>query len=200
MATEAVRIHESEPFPEIEQPGNHGNHIVQFYDDDAFLAKTVAKFVGAGFAADQPAIIIATPEHRDLITDRLGDHGIDISRSRRAGNLTMLDARDTLDQFMINGSPDRERFRHAMGQALRASRRREGSVTRAYGEMVDLLWKDGNTAGAIRLEDLWNELAGTYEFSLLCAYAMGNFYKATDGPAFHAICRQHSHVRPTERY
>jgi signal transduction histidine kinase len=189
-----------EPFPEIERPGHQGNHIVQFYDDDAFLAKTVASFVGAGFVVDQPAIIIATPEHRDLITDRLGDRGMDISRIRKAGNLTMLDARDTLDQFMVNGTPDRERFRHALGQALRASRRKEGSVIRAYGEMVDLLWKDGNTAGAIRLEDLWNELASTYEFSLLCAYAMGNFYKAADGPDFHTICKQHSHVRPTERY
>jgi len=66
--------------------------------------------------------------------------------------------------------------------------------------MVDILWKEGNTAGAIHLEELWNELAQSYEFSLLCAYAMGNFYKSADGQDFHTICQAHSHVRPTEKY
>jgi signal transduction histidine kinase len=66
--------------------------------------------------------------------------------------------------------------------------------------MVDVLWKDGNTEGAIRLEELWNDLAATYSFSLLCAYAMGNFYKATHDHAFRDVCRQHSRVVPTERY
>ena len=200
MASEALNTALLEPFPEIQDPGQHGNHIVQFYEDDGFLAKTVADFVGAGFAIDQPAIIIATPEHRDLITDHLGDHGLDISRIRNAGNLTMLDARETLDLVLINGMPNRERFRHTIGQALRASRRRSGSVIRAYGEIVDLLWKEGNTAGAIHLEELWNELAQNYEFSLLCTYAMANFYRSADSKAFQAICQAHSHVRPTERY
>jgi hypothetical protein len=199
MASSAFKAALVEPFSEIEEPGRRGNHIVQFYEDDGFLAKTVAEFVGAGFAADQPALIIATPEHRDLITDRLSDHGLDISQIRNAGNLTMLDARETLDLFMVNGTPHRDRFRHTIGEALRASRRKSGSVIRAYGEMVDILWKEGNTAAAIHLEELWNELAHTYEFSLLCTYAMGNFYKSADGHDFHAICQSHSHVRPTER-
>jgi signal transduction histidine kinase len=200
MAGEALKTAPLEPFPEIQDPGQHGNHIVQFYEDEGFLAKTVADFVGAGFAVDQPALIIATPEHRDLITDRLSDHGLDIARIRNAGNLTMLDARETLDLFMINGAPNRERFRHTIGQALRASRRRSGSVIRTYGEMVDILWKEGNTGGAIQLEELWNELAKSYEFSLLCAYAMGNFCRSADGQDLHTICQTHSHVRPTERY
>ena len=71
---------------------------------------------------------------------------------------------------------------------------------RAYGEMVDVLWRDGNTDGAIRLEELWEELGESYAFSLLCAYAMGNFYKTTDVGAFREICHRHTHVLPTERY
>ncbi len=35
------------------------------------------------------------------------------------------------------------------------------AIVRAYGEMVDLLWKDGNVDGAVQLEALWNEL-GTH--------------------------------------
>ena len=43
---------------------------------------------------------------------------------------------------------------------------------------------------AIRLEMLWNELANTHSFSLLCGYSMGHFYKDTGQ---HDICRQHTH-------
>jgi signal transduction histidine kinase len=72
-------------------------------------------------------------------------------------------------------------------------------VLRLYGEMVDLLWRDGNTEGALQLEQLWNDLAHTYEFSLLCAYAMGNFYRSGDAERFQQICRHHTRVTPTER-
>jgi hypothetical protein len=50
-----------------------------------------------------------------------------------------------------------------MGETIRlASRGRENATVRAYGEMVDLLWKDGLEEAAIRLETLWNELANTH--------------------------------------
>jgi hypothetical protein len=40
-----------------------------------------------------------------------------------------------------------------------ACRGRTDCVIRAYGEMVDVLWQAGQTAAAIRLEMLWNQLA-----------------------------------------
>jgi signal transduction histidine kinase len=76
----------------------------------------------------------------------------------------------------------------------------DGSAVRAFGEMVDLLWKDGNTEGAIRLEELWNGFAAHHRFSLLCAYSMGNFVGTAHAGQFQAICHAHTHVLPTERY
>jgi hypothetical protein len=57
--------------------------------------------------------------------------------------------------------------------------------------MVDVLWRKGQTAAAIRLETLWNDLSRTHEFKLLCGYAMGNFYK---GSATDDITAVHSHL------
>ena len=57
--------------------------------------------------------------------------------------------------------------------------------------MVDVLWKQGQEAAAIRLEMLWNKLAMTHDFSLLCGYAMGNFYRDAGRAAIH---HQHTHV------
>ena len=66
-----------------------------------------------------------------------------------------------------------------------------GAAIRAYGEMVEVLWKRGQVAAAIRIENLWNDLARSHRFGLLCGYAMGNFYK---GSATNDICRVHTHV------
>ena len=62
---------------------------------------------------------------------------------------------------------------------------------RIFGQMVDVLWREGQQDAAIHLERLWNQLAHKQSFSLLCGYAMGDFYKDSN---FEDICGQHSHV------
>ena len=116
----------------------------------------------------------------------------DIRRLERRGDLIFLDAEQTLAQFMDRGMPNANRFTAAITPVLaRAARRRENRIIRAYGEMVDVLWKAGQTVAATRLEILWNELARDHAFSLLCGYAMGNFYKDA---AVEDICSHHTHV------
>jgi len=167
-------------------------HAVRFYEDAQSLSRMVATFVAEGFIESLPAIIIATPEHRDAIIDKLNAMSFDLDDLERRGDLIVLDAGDTLAQFMVDGMPNAEKFETAMLLVIdRACRERQGCVIRAYGEMVDVLWKDGHEAAAVRLEMLWNQLANTRKFSLLCGYSMGSFYKDA---AFDAICHQHTHV------
>jgi hypothetical protein len=100
---------------------------------------------------------------------------------------------------MVNGRPDPARFFRVLDDALAcATRGRRGGRVRAYGEMVDLLWRDGKQTAAIALEELWNEASRAHSFSLLCAYVMANFYKGGDGGSFADVCRAHSHVLPPE--
>ena len=118
--------------------------------------------------------------------------GVDVERLQSAGDLILLDADAVLTQSMVDGMPDGARFHDLMiANIERACRGREDCVVRAYGEMVDVLWKRGLTAAATRLELLWNQLAQTHQFSLLCGYSMGNFYKDA---AQEDICRHHTHV------
>jgi len=44
-------------------------HAVRFYEDAQSLARMVATFVAEGFIGGFPAIVIATPEHRDAIIE-----------------------------------------------------------------------------------------------------------------------------------
>lgn len=181
--------------------GDDPTHIAQFYDSELYLAAAVSDFLAAGLRSGQPVLAIATPDHREAFSIRLRSKGLDVDRASQSGQLTMLDAAETLSSFMSDSVPDADRFKRAIGEVLaRSVCGTNHSVTRAYGEMVDVLLKEGNVEGAIRVEELWNELAATHSFSLLCAYGMGNFRREAHSPGFEAICRQHLHVIPTERY
>jgi MEDS: MEthanogen/methylotroph, DcmR Sensory domain len=170
-------------------------HTVRFYEDDTSLCRLVAEFIGDGLAARQPAVIIATPDHRERIAQALRPLSFDADQLCNDGDLLLLDADQTLSTFMKDGFPDATAFRGSIGSALdRVIARRSPATVRAYGEMVDSLWKAGATDAAIRLEVLWNELANARTFSLLCGYSMGNFYKHG---AYEEICRHHTHVMST---
>ena len=166
-------------------------HAVRFYEDDNSLCRIVSGFTAEGLALDQPALIIATRPHIDAIVTNLTAAGFNVEALKRAGDLLLLDARQTLATFMVNSQPDPDFFKASATSALEKLARGRTKTIRAYGEMVDVLWKDGMSAAAIKLEMLWNRLANTHDFSLLCGYAMGNFYKDA---TIDDVCRHHTHV------
>ena len=167
-------------------------HAVQFYQDDESLISVVARFLADGLKQHQPAIAIATPEHRLALEDALTGYGLDVRRMRQLGDIVLLDARETLDTVLVDGMPDPRLFHHVADSLFKEiARIHPDCTTRAYGEMVNVLWKDGMGAAAIRLEMLWNELAKSHDFKLLCGYSMGDFYKDA---AVGEITRQHTHV------
>jgi hypothetical protein len=84
---------------------------------------------------------------------------------RMHGQYASLDAAATLSQFMVDGEPSPGRFTEIVGSIIARAANGRRRV-RIFGEMVALLWADGNWAAAIRLEALWNDLARTHSFSL----------------------------------
>jgi hypothetical protein len=167
------------------------HHAVRFYQDSESLCRIVGEFVGKGLEGGDPAVIIATPDHRMRLDTCLRERGLDVDALQRLGDLVMLDARDVLGTFMVNDMPDPRAFRYTVGQIISQVRRgRETCTVYTYGEMVNVLWRDGQEAAAVRLEMLWNELANDLRFKLLCGYSMGNFYKEA---AVDEITALHSH-------
>lgn len=172
------------------------SHCVQFYETDAFLCDSVAEFLTQGLRAGEPGIVIATEAHREGFAQRLRARGIDVAQVEADGRLLMLDAQRTLDACLVDDRPDGERFRQVLGGELAGlAARTSAPRIRAYGEMVDLLWRAGQPEAAIRLEELWNELATRHAFSLLCAYGLNGVYRQ---PGIPAICATHGEVLPPE--
>jgi signal transduction histidine kinase len=171
------------------------SHIVQFYEDDGFLCDSVAQFILAGLTAGEPVLVIATAEHRAALASRLSRDGFSFDKACARGQLVCLDARETLAKFMVGDMPDWTLFSGLVGPLFEQVKARfPGVFVRAYGEMVDVLWRDGNKQAALKLEGLWNDLGSLHSFSLLCAYVMGNFYRSGDAESFRDVCRTHSHV------
>jgi DcmR-like sensory protein len=178
--------------PSLDQLHNH-HHAVQFYGTDDSLFATVARFLAEGFVLGQPALLIATAAHQAGIVEHLCGRLIDCDRAIRNGDLVILDAEATLDLFMIGDSPDESLFDENVGRLIdQAINGRQQLVLRAYGEMVDVLWKQGRCEAAIKLEILWNKLAVKYNFALLCGYSMGSFYK--ESKKLERVIAQHTCV------
>jgi signal transduction histidine kinase len=173
-------------------------HAVQFYDGDAFLADVVSEFLLAGARAGEPLVVVATGAHRAAFVQRMESEGLDVEQATAAGRLTLLDARETLSRLLVGGTLDRGRFDEVVAELAEtlAARGAIGSL-RCYGEMVDLLWRDGNQAEALLLEGWWNEVRALGPLSLLCGYALSGFRRAADTASLHEICAHHTRVWPT---
>ena len=126
---------------------------------------------------------------------------VEVDDLTAAGEVLWLDAREALDRFMVAGMPNAQRFEAVLAEAITLLMKdRRYVVVRAFGEMVDLLWREGNSRGAIRLEELWNEAAKRHAFDLLCAYPLTAFDSDANSADFEHVCHNHHRVLPAESY
>jgi PAS domain S-box-containing protein len=181
----------------------HKAHVVQFFERDDFLVADVSRFIGTALGSGDAGIVIATKAHRDGIARKLAANGLNTAMATQQGRYVALDAAQTLTKFMIAGEPDPERFASVIEEVIERARKavgREDAHVAAFGEMVALLWAEGEKDAAIRLEQLWNSLAETHSFSLRCAYPIRGFSLRDHSEPFLKICAEHSSVLPAESY
>ena len=173
------------------------SHDVQFYDADEALAAAVGTFIIQGVRVGQPVVIIATSSHRQAFAEEMRKAGINPEDLIEGRDIVWLDARECLSAFMEGGRPNAELFEATVGNVFeRLMQNRRYLVLRAYGEMVDLLWRDGKADAAIALERLWNALAQKYAFTLLCAYSKESLAMCDENHNVEHICAEHTTVLP----
>jgi len=170
-------------------------HHVHFYETERFLIDVVAEFLLAGLTARELVILLATPSHRRHICGAMSLRGFDVEASIAQRQLTCLDAEETLSTFMDGSMPNEQRFESSLGTIFKDVRLgRRHLPIRVFGEMVNVLVEGNNPVGALRLEELWNELGHRHGFSLLCGYSKGNVYQESQWRYFEKIREQHHRV------
>lgn len=173
-----------------DEPGRD-MHFVELYDDDASLLESVRTFVSVGLNAGEAVVVVASPEHR-AVFDAEFSRAADLDGARAQGLYLSIDAKETLASFMAGGRPDPERFEVVIGDLLRRAGA-GGRPVRVFGEMVEVLWAQGNPAAALEVEELWNRLSSKYSFRLFCAYSTSVFADGDYG-SLGAVGGHHSHI------
>ncbi|MET0964627.1 MAG: EAL domain-containing protein [Noviherbaspirillum sp.] len=195
----------------MDSHANHGNaeHLVQFYESEAYLIDGIADYIGSAIAAGDVGIVIATKPHLQALEENLRQRHLLNQTPAGAGTRYMpIEAHRMLPLFMVDGMPDETLFTSVIGGIILSAEAEHQRNICVFGEMVailcgeqyDNLRSDGKHAAAIRVEECFNRLLAQHGFSLLCGYPMDAFPREEDGVAFHQVCGLHSSVIPTEQY
>src|SRR5207253_9111264 len=110
------------------------SHGVRFYAGDDELADAVADYLAHGARAGDALVVAATPEHAARFRERLAAL---LGRDAH-DDVEFHDADAMLARFFDGARIDRRAARDALIALLR---RDDGRPVRAFGEMVDLLWR-----------------------------------------------------------
>jgi MEDS: MEthanogen/methylotroph, DcmR Sensory domain len=171
-------------------------HSVHFYDHDEALISRLQNIVASSLEGGSSVLIVATKEHRRQLQSALQESGVALSELP-AGQLQMLDAGATLAHFMVHGRPNAQRFIESVGLLISNARQAALNSARGltvFGEMVAVLWGEGNKIGALELERLWNDLLHDRTFHLHCAYPRWVLQDNISNLTIKSICDEHSSV------
>ncbi len=126
-------------------------------------------FVSTGLLAGESALLVTTAGTWQLLRTRLAREPW-LARAERSSQLVHIDAELTLRALLARGTPTRADFERLVGDAvLSAARKSAQRKVRIFGELVDLLWRRGEVALAIRVGQLWNGLVRCHPFASHCS-------------------------------
>jgi hypothetical protein len=184
----------------LANPGPDG-HIVQLYQDEAFYSEAISHFAAGGLVRGESVILVATQPNWRNISHRLEDKGFNIPDLFDRGQLTLLDAAETLPKFMNGGMPDGKIFKPLARETIKKARR-DGRfpAVRWWGEMVNVLYVEGNGKASNRLEEFFDEVAREETIPVFCSFLMDRYDPSIYEEAFANVCRTHSHVIPAADY
>ena len=191
----------SEPWDGLLAAAGPRDHIVQLYQDQQFLNRAVCRFAAGAIANGEGVILVPTAAHWEAFRPRLEAEGVDVTAAQGNGQLTIVDADELLPHFMKDAMPDAPLFLGLAANVI-AKARGDGQYpkVRWWGEMVNLLWEQGNVAASMSLEDQFDRLAGHHEIAIFCSFVMDNFNSEVQSRLLPRLGQNHSHLIPVEDY
>ena len=169
-------------------------HTVQFHINDGVFLDEVSRFIGSTLRSGELIVVIATDQTRAGFAHRLRARGIDLAAMTAQGQYVVLDASESLSQFMRDGHPDadcladivasldRLRLSSALGPQSRLT---------IFGEMAVLLCRNGNVEAAVEVERIWNDLTRPLPFLTVCSYPIECFQDEGSRKWFPNVCAEH---------
>ena len=161
-------------------------HMVRFYENDVFLTEAVASCIKLGLQLNDTLIVRVPASHRTalrkvLTPDELANK-----------HLMFFDTTSLLTKVMGDDWPNQRKFMKVLGRRIQVAY--QAVRGRVLGEMLGVLWAEGECRAAIRLEELWNTRQTTHPFSRLHAYLHSAVTSKEDPQSLFAV-RHDTHVQ-----
>jgi hypothetical protein len=124
----------------------------------------------------------------------LEQNGVDVEGHIRQGRFIIRDGRQSLPRFMLRGMPHAAFFKSFLRSLLATAKQSvsEDQGLVVFGEMVSVLWDEGNHAAAFEVERLGNDILSEGACQMHCAYPRSLF--SEDATGLREICESHSDV------
>jgi hypothetical protein len=168
--------------------------MAQFHANNRFFLDQVSQFIGAILRSGELVVAAVTQQTRLGVVQRLEAHGMDLAAMTTEGRYVVMDAAESLPQFMRNGRPDADCLADIVGSLdrLRLSYGR-GPQSRLtlFGEMAVPLCRDGNVEAVVEVEQTWTKLTQRLPFLTVCSYPIECFQDDRARESFLSVCAEH---------
>jgi DNA-binding NarL/FixJ family response regulator len=182
--------------PSLLQVTSGGAHSMLAHDDDDSFVEAVGPLLDLALQRGDATGLIGTEHIRDGVTAHLQERGWDVGPSGAFRRYRVFDTHAALDGLMRDGLPD-PTVLAAIVEDLDEYRRTvctdPSSRLTIAGNLAAPLVAEGNAAGVLAIERLWDKLTQGRPFFTVCGYSTSCFQDhASD--AWSAITSEHSAV------
>jgi DNA-binding NarL/FixJ family response regulator len=154
-------------------------HTAAFFSDGDTMLEDYARFAAAALGEGRTLIgcFSSTAQAQELRARVAALRpGVDLDHFIECGRFTTLQVADLLGDMFVDDRIVESRFHErAIPMLLRAAKIASANGApgiSAFGDAARELWEAGRIDAAIRLEQLWDEMARTFNLEVMCGYPM----------------------------
>ena len=174
------------------------DHFLQVYESDDVLIDSLEAYVCSGIVKGDGVVIVATEAHLISLNERL-ERIFNVKKLMADKQFIPLNADIILEMILVHDTVDEQKFMLLINDILSMVRQNKENRIRVYGELVAILWRQGNRNAVLTLEKLWDKLCKTGAISLFCAYPKDGFSQ-DEINSIQEICHCHNCVIENDVY
>jgi CheY-like chemotaxis protein len=174
------------------------HHAVAFYDDEARLLDDFARYAEPIVKAGNVFLVLSIASRREKLERSLRSRGVDVDGLTNEGQIRWLVVEEALSSIMVDDWPDEMRFSKLMAPIVADATARStarGTRIAAWGECAPTLWRQGKVEAAVRVEQLWDQMARRHQIETFCSYTTNEVPYDEDNGIHQQICLAHSVIR-----
>lgn len=177
-------------------PGN--SHVVKICENLSSQADILTEYIREGLSNGEGIVIIARPALRKALANKMNSLGLDLDDLNAQSRIKILDANFLLSLLNFEDAIDKASFIKYVLTPVVEAKLKFGKV-RTFGEMVDILWKNGHQNLAVELEGMWHDSCHENDFMHFCTYLLDSLEPAEYNYSLERICNSHNHLLPISK-